>query len=158
VLKDESKELLPCPFCGAAPDQFEDGEIQCSNKECSARPSVRWDGIAAWNTRTRLSPEEARAKAEKIVREWDALTDLVDPHYYSIKRWRMRAIHLCVRCASTGADYNDDEGFTWHRECWSAEHRRNRVMQLTFRVVAILLIALAAMFIVAVIYGIYGIR
>lgn len=44
-------ELLGCPFCGAKPDEFEDGEIQCSNKHCPARPSVRWNGRGAWNTR-----------------------------------------------------------------------------------------------------------
>lgn len=44
-------ELMSCPFCGEFPTEFEDGEIQCSNKKCSARPSVKWAGRGAWNTR-----------------------------------------------------------------------------------------------------------
>lgn len=44
-------ELMSCPFCGEQPMEFEDGEIQCGNKKCPARPSVKWAGREAWNTR-----------------------------------------------------------------------------------------------------------
>lgn len=44
-------ELLSCPFCGSQPNEFEDGEIQCGSKLCPARPSIRWAGRGAWNTR-----------------------------------------------------------------------------------------------------------
>lgn len=46
-------ELLPCPFCGSEPTQFEDDEIQCSNRQCLIRPSTgRYGSAERWNTRT----------------------------------------------------------------------------------------------------------
>lgn len=73
---DESKELLPCPFCGCA--KVENWASRPPNKDadvwcvfchqclCEGPETATKDEAARqWNTRTR-SPEEARAKAEKI--------------------------------------------------------------------------------------------
>jgi len=55
-------ELLPCPFCGEAPETsivFEKANISCRNKKCLIMPSTWLKSsntntkkvIKAWNTR-----------------------------------------------------------------------------------------------------------
>lgn len=61
--KREPAELLPCPFCGDAPEvePWHGGGpnkhmVGCVNDNCSAQPDVagatRAKAIAAWNRRT----------------------------------------------------------------------------------------------------------
>lgn len=63
--KPEEIGLLPCPFCGAAPDMyaFYDREMKrmrwhamCSNTECPVLPFGRYEdtmeeSVTAWNAR-----------------------------------------------------------------------------------------------------------
>lgn len=74
-------DLLPCPFCGGAPQKTPTGAIVCENQPCSAIVGVPsdlfkngFDPVKAWNTRApRCASVESEAK-----RQMDAIDRLSD--------------------------------------------------------------------------------
>lgn len=93
--EQQGDALLPCPWCGSAPNVFEDGEIQCSNKKCPVRPSARWGDTEAWNTRVLPVVETLQAiwdsddnspRAPLAAVEGDALKAGVSAMWEALKR------------------------------------------------------------------------
>ena len=75
-------EIIPCPFCGVAPQKVRWGKVRCENPKCPIQPKNRswWDldheaeAIAEWNTRkTPVAPV-----APDVPREVLPLLDLDD--------------------------------------------------------------------------------
>ncbi len=66
MTKPPEKQLLPCPFCGGAPERFNDGghglgntviDIRCMNLDCPVRCGTdygdEWEMVKKWNTRAK---------------------------------------------------------------------------------------------------------
>jgi hypothetical protein len=77
-MTDKNEALLPCPFCG---DEYNmdvekrfDGDffVECGNMDCEVQPitndfSTKKEAVAAWNTRSALSPNAVVIPNEKDV-------------------------------------------------------------------------------------------